>query len=82
MTIILIQLLYSSVKAIIDYKGPYEAFVHDTFVTKGVPYAVISLLLANVGFNVFCWIWEIRQDKLIQKTKIIWNIMFPKTQKT
>ena len=66
-------------KAFVKFEGPYQTFVNNKVVTEGVPYTVIGLLLVNMSFNVFCWVWEIKSDRLLEKTKIIWRMMFPKT---
>ena len=66
-------------KAFVRFEGPYQTFVNNRVVTEGVPFAVIGLLLANMGFNVFCWVWEIKSDRLIEKSQIIWRMLFPKT---
>jgi hypothetical protein len=79
LTIILIEGLYSLTKAFVHFDGSYQTFVWNKFVTDGVPFLVISLLLLNIGFNVFCWIWELKCDRLIEKTQIIWGLIFPKT---
>ena len=65
-------------KAFVKFEGPYQTFVNNRVVTEGVPYAVIGLLLANMSFNVFCWVWEVKSDRLIEKSQIIWSMLFPK----
>ena len=77
LTVILIEGLYSMTKAFVKFEGPYQTFVNNKVVTEGVPYTVIGLLLVNMSFNVFCWVWEIKSDRLLEKTKIIWRMMFP-----
>ena len=77
LTIILIEALYFSVTLIVQSNGPYEAFVENGLVTKGVPFAILSLLFLNMGFNIFCWIWELKSDRLLLKAKIVLGKLFP-----
>ena len=74
-TVIVIQTLYLAAKIILQEKGPYEAFVNNRFVTEGVPFCVVLILLSNLGFNVFCWVWELKSDKIIEKAKIMWELI-------
>lgn len=62
---------------IVKSNGPYEAFVQNGLVTKGVPLAILSLLFFNMGFNIFCWVWELKSDRFLDKTKAILVQLFP-----
>lgn len=77
LTVILIEGLYLSVTMIVKSNGPFEAFVQNGLVTKGVPLAILSLLLLNMGFNIFCWVWELKSDRFLDKTKAILVQLFP-----
>lgn len=82
LTIILIQGMYFSVTAIVQSQGPYEAFVNNKLVTMGVPYAILSLLMLNLGFNVFCWVWELKSDSILTKAKFVIGSIFPSLSKS
>ena len=42
---------------------------------------VLSLLLLNLVFNIFLWIWEILNSKLLSKTQMILKILIGKGSK-
>lgn len=60
LTIILIEGLYLLTKVMANSEGSYQTYVYNKLVTEGVPLALICLLLVNMSFNVFCWVWELK----------------------
>ena len=55
--IIMIQLLYIVLQAIIQQSDPYQTFAVNEFTTKWLPLIVLILLLVGVLFNTFLFIW-------------------------
>ena len=55
--IIMIQLLYIVLQAIIQQSDPYQTFAVNEFTTKWLPLIVLVLLLVGVLFNTFLFIW-------------------------
>ena len=66
-TTILIEILYMVVTVIAQNEGPYSAFVSNDFVIKGVPMGILSLLICNLGFNMFLFVKEVQSDNLLVK---------------
>jgi hypothetical protein len=58
--------------------GAQKAFVGNGAIIKGIPLTILSLLFLNVGFNVFLWILELKSSKIIEKSKMIYSILFSK----
>lgn len=55
--IIIIQLLYVVLQAIIQQSDPYQTFAVNQFTTKWLPMIVLVLLLVSVLFNTFLFVW-------------------------
>ena len=73
LTIILIEGLYFGVTVIAQSSDPYETFVSNDMVVKGVPLGVVALTALNMVFNTFLWIREVKSQNLILKAKSIFS---------
>ncbi len=72
-TIILIEGLYFGVTLIAQSSDPYETFVSNDMVVKGVPLGVVVLTALNMIFNSFLWVREVKSQNLILKAKSIFS---------
>ena len=48
-----------------------SVFLNDSIIIRVIPITVVSILMANILFNSFLWIWELKCEKVFQKFKII-----------
>ena len=69
-TIIIIQIVFMITNIKMSNSDPYEIFLNDSLITKGVPIVVLSLLALNLVINMIWWFIEIKYDLLFTKFKI------------
>jgi hypothetical protein len=75
-TVIFIQILYLITNFVITNQDPFETFVNNSMVTKIVPIATLTLLALNLVLNCFLWVNELRFDKIMEKTKLLFEQIF------
>lgn len=81
-TIILIEGLYFGVTSIAQSSDPYDTFVSNDMVVKGVPLGVVSLTALNMVFNTFLWVREVKSQNLIMKAKSLFSDLSTNVTKT
>jgi hypothetical protein len=72
-TIILIEGMYFGMTMIAQSSDPYETFVSNDMIVKGVPLVIVTLTALNMFFNIFLWVREIKSQQLILKAKSLFS---------
>jgi hypothetical protein len=72
LSVIAIQFVIMSSQ--IAMRNPDESGVNFTTnndISKLIPMLILCLILMNLVFNIFFWVWELKVSQIILKTKII-----------
>lgn len=56
-----------------------EVFTVNSTTTKMIPMAILSLVLVNLIFNIFMWVWELRKSQVINKSIQVGKLFFTRT---
>lgn len=76
-TVIVVEVLFLMVELMVRMQGMEHAFVDNAFISKWVPAAILVLVLCNMCWNAGLWVHELRQERLMDRTKIMLMILFP-----
>ena len=64
-TIIIIQVLYLYTNIMMSSGDPTVTFTTNTIIIKVIPITVLGILMASLMFNLFLWVWELKQSKVL-----------------
>lgn len=64
-TIIIIQVLYLYTSIMMNSGDPTATFTTNTIIIKVIPITVLGILMASLLFNLFLWVWELKQSKVL-----------------
>jgi hypothetical protein len=64
-TIIIIQVLYLYTSIMMSSGDLTATFTTNTIIIKVIPITVLGILMASLLFNLFLWVWEFKQSKVL-----------------
>lgn len=44
---------------------PTATFTTNTIIIKVIPITVLGILMGSLLFNLFLWVWELKQSKVV-----------------